>query len=80
MMMDHFGGRSVVVTGAGSGMGRGIALGLAKEGVNVAIANVGEDFASETAVAVRKLGVRTISVQSDVSKRVGHAHHPLRRM
>jgi NAD(P)-dependent dehydrogenase (short-subunit alcohol dehydrogenase family) len=76
MMMDHLEGRSAVVTGPGSDIGRGIALGLAKEGVNVAIADIDEDFASETAEAVRKLGVRAISVQNDMSKRVGHAHHP----
>jgi NAD(P)-dependent dehydrogenase (short-subunit alcohol dehydrogenase family) len=79
-MMDHLEGRSAVVTGAGSGIGRGIALGLAKEGVNVAIADIDEDFASETAEAVRNLGLQAISVQTDVSKRVGHAHHPPRRM
>jgi NAD(P)-dependent dehydrogenase (short-subunit alcohol dehydrogenase family) len=80
MMMDHLEGRSAVVTGAGSGIGRGIALGLAKEGVNVAIADIDEDFASEIAEAVRKLGVRSDKCANRRVKGVGRAHYLLRRM
>ena len=67
--MDDFEGRNAVVTGAGSGIGSGIALSLAREGVNVVIADIDEEFASKTAEAARNLGVRAISVETDVSQR-----------
>jgi NAD(P)-dependent dehydrogenase (short-subunit alcohol dehydrogenase family)/rhamnose utilization protein RhaD (predicted bifunctional aldolase and dehydrogenase) len=46
--------RIAVVTGAGSGLGRSIAVGLAKAGAMVAIADVDEEAAEETAGIIRK--------------------------
>jgi len=47
-------GRIAVVTGAGSGLGRSIAVGLAKAGAMVALADVDEEAAEETAGIIRK--------------------------
>ncbi len=62
-------GRVAIVTGAGKGIGPGIALRLAQEGadvvVNYAHSMVG---AQEVAAKVRELGRRAITVKADVSK------------
>lgn len=49
-------GRVAVVTGAGGGIGREIALGLARRGVQVACADVRREGAEETARLVRSTG------------------------
>jgi NAD(P)-dependent dehydrogenase (short-subunit alcohol dehydrogenase family) len=67
--MKQLAGCSAVITGAASGIGRVIALSLAREGVNVAVADLDADLAAETARSVRDLGVNGISVQTDVSRR-----------
>ena len=41
--MQDFTGRTAVVTGGGSGIGRGIALGLANEGMRVALLDLNLD-------------------------------------
>jgi len=45
----ELGGRIAVVTGAGSGLGRSIAMGLARAGANVGLADIDETAATETA-------------------------------
>jgi len=60
-------GRTAVITGAGSGIGRGIALALTRRGCNVAIADVNEDGLRETAGMVR--GVKVTSHRLDVTDR-----------
>lgn len=47
------------VTGAGNGIGREIALRLAREGCNVAIADIDKVAAAKTASDIRLLGVRS---------------------
>jgi 3-oxoacyl-[acyl-carrier protein] reductase len=48
--------KSAVVTGAGNGIGRAIALALARQGVNVAIADIEAAAASEVAGEAERLG------------------------
>lgn len=58
-------GRSALVTGGASGIGRAIALGLAAEGVNIAIADRADGAATVESAMVH--GVRAIQVRVDVS-------------
>ena len=51
--MDTFAGRFAVVTGGGSGMGRELVIQLAAEGCAVAVCDVREDTAEETAALAR---------------------------
>lgn len=61
-------GRVAVVTGAGSGIGRAIAIRLAEEGANVVIDYIGaSDGANETLRAVEATGAKGITVQADVA-------------
>ena len=66
--MDNFEGAVAVVTGGGSGIGRGICLALAEAGANVVVADIDDESAGKVAEEVRGVGVRGIAVATDVSK------------
>jgi 2-deoxy-D-gluconate 3-dehydrogenase len=58
-------GRVAIVTGANSGIGRGIAVALAAAGADIAL--VGRSRAEETAVEVEALGRRAALIDADLS-------------
>jgi NAD(P)-dependent dehydrogenase (short-subunit alcohol dehydrogenase family) len=63
-------GKIAVVTGAGQGIGRGIAEIFAEEGADVVINDLVLDARTDEVVgAIRKTGRRAIAVQGDVTKR-----------
>jgi NAD(P)-dependent dehydrogenase (short-subunit alcohol dehydrogenase family) len=64
--MDH-NGQTAVITGAGRGIGRGIALRCAHEGMNVVLAGYTLEPLNTTAQELEALGVKTLVVQTDVS-------------
>jgi len=61
--------RIAVVTGGGSGIGRAIALGYAKEGAQVAVLDINGDAAAETAGAITGAGGKAASFVLDVTER-----------
>ena len=65
--MDDLVGRTAVVTGGGSGIGRAIVLELADAGMNVVIADIEEDAARAVASEAEAAGARAIPVHADVS-------------
>ena len=56
-----------IVTGAGQGIGRGIALALAREGASVAVAGRTEPKLVETVNMIEAVGGRALAVRCDVS-------------
>ena len=56
-----------LVTGAGSGIGRAVALRFANEGASVAASDISIANAQETASMIEELGGRTIALSGDVS-------------
>ena len=62
-------GKVAVVTGGGRGIGRAIALGLAKEGANVVIADINPVDAENAAKEAIGLGVRGIASKVDISQK-----------
>ena len=62
-------GRNVIVTGAGSGIGRALAAGFAQAGAGVVAADVDPQAADETASAIHAASQRAISVTVDVARR-----------
>ncbi|MFD2044069.1 3-oxoacyl-[acyl-carrier-protein] reductase [Ornithinibacillus salinisoli] len=61
-------GKSALVTGASRGIGRAIALELAKQGANVAVNYAGSEAKAQSVVEeIEQLGVKAFKVQADVS-------------
>jgi meso-butanediol dehydrogenase / (S,S)-butanediol dehydrogenase / diacetyl reductase len=59
-----------IVTGAGQGIGRGIALRLARDGMHVVVADLKAEQAEGVAAEIRALGVQALAVGMDVTKEV----------
>ena len=61
-------GMCAYVSGAGSGIGRGISLALASRGVSVGVADIRESDAAETARQITAAGGKAIALPVDVSQ------------
>ena len=61
-------GRVAIVTGGAMGIGRGIVLCMAREGADVAIADLQVEPAAKVADEVKTLGRKALVVKTDVSK------------
>jgi len=62
-------GRTAFITGGDRGIGKGIALALAKEGADIALSyKKNQEAAGETATEIDKLGRRVLVVQADVTE------------
>ncbi len=66
---DYFAGKTIVITGAASGIGRATALIFAREGANVVCADLNEKGAKETADEVNSKGSQALALKVDVTKR-----------
>ncbi|WP_312471492.1 glucose 1-dehydrogenase [Neobacillus sp.] len=61
-------GKTAIVTGGGSGIGRATAIRFAEEGANVVVADVDSNAGEETLSLIEVLGGRAIFVKTDVSE------------
>lgn len=64
---EQLNGRTIVVTGASSGVGRGVALALAQRGANLVLAARRTEALEALAVEVQALGVAALVVPTDVA-------------
>lgn len=69
-------GSTAVITGAGSGIGRGIASALARRGCNLALADVNASGLEQTATLLSDAGVRVSTHNADVADRASVASLP----
>lgn len=60
-------GKTAIVTGAGSGIGKAIALRLASEGVTVGVFDIRAEAAAETVAAVEAAGGKALAVTCDIT-------------
>ncbi|MCZ0205269.1 SDR family NAD(P)-dependent oxidoreductase [Streptomyces achromogenes] len=67
-MSHRFSGRTALVTGAGSGIGRGVALALAREGAQVVVAGRRRAPLDETVALIEGEGGKALAVTADVSR------------
>ena len=62
-------GKVVLVTGSGRGIGKSLALALAREGADVATVDIDGETAKNTSEEIKALGRRSISIKTDLSKK-----------
>lgn len=67
MTSERLDGQTAIVTGAGRGIGRGVALALAAEGAAVVLASRTRRELADVAAAVRDRGGRALAVPTDVT-------------
>ena len=58
--------KTVIVTGAGSGLGKAVAVAAAKEGAAVVLADINEDAMNKTAQEIRENGQKALCSQVNV--------------
>jgi len=63
-------GKVALVTGAGRGIGKAVALSLSKQGAKVVVNDINLQSAEETCEEIRALGHEALPVKADVSKKV----------
>jgi NAD(P)-dependent dehydrogenase (short-subunit alcohol dehydrogenase family) len=61
-------GKTALITGAGSGMGRAIAILFAEEGADVAVSDVNFEGLESTVESVTRRGHKVIAIKADVSE------------
>ncbi len=66
--MEEFAGKTAIVTGAGSGMGKAFAKRWGAEGMNVVIGDIQEDALNATVAELEADGVPVLGLRTDVSK------------
>ncbi|HVV63019.1 MAG TPA: SDR family oxidoreductase [Pseudolabrys sp.] len=66
---DYFKGKTIVITGAASGIGRATALIFAREGANVVCADINEKGVEETVEKINAIGSQALALTIDVTKR-----------
>ena len=72
--MKDFKGKNGVITGAASGIGYALAEKLAKEGMNIILADIEQDALDTAVEKISQHGVETLGVRADVMQKdqVGH--------
>ncbi|GAB1584312.1 SDR family NAD(P)-dependent oxidoreductase [Phyllobacterium phragmitis] len=68
-MSEKLNGRSIIVTGAGRGIGEAMARGLAAKGASLTIADIDGGAAEKVAASIRDTGGKAIAATVDVTKR-----------
>jgi NAD(P)-dependent dehydrogenase (short-subunit alcohol dehydrogenase family) len=67
--MAEINGKVALVTGAGSGIGRGVVMALAKAGAKVVVADILKETAEKVAAEIKAAGGTALAVQCDVCDR-----------
>lgn len=68
-MLTAFEGKTAVITGGATGIGRALAIALARKGMNIVLASTSMERLERAASDVREAGGRVLLVQCDVSDR-----------
>ena len=66
-MIKDFGGKVAVITGAASGIGRGLAYGFAKRGMKIVLADIDKENLEKVAKELKEIGTEVMTQITDVS-------------
>jgi len=66
--MNQFNGKSALVTGGGSGIGKAVAFALARHGANVVVNDLKQDVAQSVVDEITDAGGKAVAVAGDVGK------------
>lgn len=69
--MFDLSGKTALITGAGQGVGAGIANALAQQGANIAVNDYFPERAEAAAAAIHRTGARALAVPFDVTDKAG---------
>ena len=67
--MQNLAGKGAVITGAGSGIGLGMARAFARQGMNLMLADIDDQALTEARRQVEQIGVKVTTCRVDVSRR-----------
>ncbi len=67
-MTDEFRGKNVIVTGAGSGIGRATALAFAEQGANLVLVDINANGNEETRKMISDPGIKTLQIDCDLTQ------------
>ncbi len=73
-MLMRLKGKNAIVTGAAQGIGRAIALGLAREGANVVVGDIDGEKANAVLKEIEAAGCQSLAVEVDVSNETSVNH------
>lgn len=65
--MKKLDGKIAIITGANSGIGKGLAFAFAKEGAHIVLAARRLELSKETASEIEKLGVKSLPLKVDIT-------------
>jgi len=66
-MITDFGGKVAVITGAASGIGRGLAYGFAKRGMKIVLADIDKENLEKVAKELEEIGAEVMTQITDVN-------------
>ncbi len=59
--------KTALITGAGVGIGKGIALAMAQEGYDVVVADINKENCQQVSEEIEKMGAKSLALECDVS-------------
>jgi meso-butanediol dehydrogenase/(S,S)-butanediol dehydrogenase/diacetyl reductase len=65
--MGRFEGKDVLVTGAGGGIGRAIAVAFAAQGARLTVSDIVQQALEETAATIRNVGEQPVVIRTDIT-------------
>jgi NADP-dependent 3-hydroxy acid dehydrogenase YdfG len=68
-MADHLKGKTILITGGGSGFGRLVATKAAARGARIVVSDIVEDALAETVDLIEKKGGKALGIRADVTDR-----------
>ena len=74
--MKNFKNKNIIITGAGSGIGRALSIDFASRGANLALSDIDEDSLNETITLVKSFNIKSFAKELDVADKAAMNKYP----